>query len=350
MVRRRLQIKQPDEVYLAVRAYLWHFYDNFDAYDQIIFPVTYETPIGEAAIIDVARISPLDAPSLIDEVEERRTEKQEENDARLSEDEKHKARRKVAGGTFRAFGAFFAEDWRKNDILWGRLDAVERLVSIVLNNNLITKTNELKANVLRNNLGETRRAIIEEMHETILRESDLISAAYEKYLEQNPSSEKFDRMVDFIKAKYTVERELPEAGVFDTTARSLAVLQKVFREDEFGKLNQPKDVALDGFGLIVKPNLERGARREFFKVFLPTSYFVLGILVFLSPLLIFAAAVLLSSWFSSTRFLIGGLAATIAIYAIVLGGGYYKFNETWKRFKLFLENMVYSKVTGVERR
>ncbi len=157
-------------------------------------------------------------------------------------------------------------------------------------------------------------------------------------------------MVDFVKHKYTVNRELPEAGVFGTAARSLAVLQKVFREAEFGKLNQTKDLALDGLGLIVKPNPERGGRRMFLKPFLPTSYLTLGVLVFLSPLLIFAAAVLLSILFSSNGFLIGGLAATILIYAIVLWFGNHVFNKLWKRLKLFLDNMVYSKVTGVGRK
>lgn len=348
-VQARLQMSEPDEIYLAVRAYLSHFYDNFDAYDQIIFPVTYETPIGEAAIIDVARISPLDAPSLINEVEERRVEMLDAADPRLSEKEKRHARRKVAGGTFRAFGAFFAEDWRKNDILWGRLDAVERLVSIVLNNNLITKTSELQAKPLRNSLGKVRTAIIKELHETILQESGLITTYYEKYLAQNPSAKKFDRL-DFVKYEYTVERKLPKTGVFRTTARSLAILRKVFRKDEFGKFNQPKDVALDGLGLIVKQNPERGERRMFLKPFLPTSYLIFGVLIFLSPLLIFAAAVLLSILFPSIWFLIGGLAATTLIYAIVLWYGNHQFNKLWKRLKLFLENMVYSKVTGVERK
>ena len=27
------------------------------------------------------------------------------------------------------FGGFFSADWRRNDILWGRLDAAERLIS-----------------------------------------------------------------------------------------------------------------------------------------------------------------------------------------------------------------------------
>ena len=349
-VQRRLQIDESEEIYLAVRAYLWHFYDNFDAYDQIIFPVTYETPIGEAAIIDVARISPLDAPSLIDEVKERRSAMLEAADARLSAEEKHKARRKVAGGTFSAFGAFFAEDWRKNAILWGRLDAVERLVSIVLNDNLITKTSELQAEPLRNSLGKARRAIIEELHETILQKSDLIKRTYKKHLEQNPSAEKFDRMVDFVKYKYTVDRNLPEEGVFSTASRSLAVLQKVFREDEFGKLDFSKNVALNGLNLLVKPNLERGARRTFLKPFLPTSYLILGVSVLLLPILILAFAAWLSIGLPPFWFLVGGLVLVAAIYVIGLWSGFRKFNNSWERLKSFLDHMIYSKVTGIERK
>jgi hypothetical protein len=31
-----------------------------------------------------------------------------------------------------SFGAFLAEDWRKNDMLWGRLDGAERIISALL--------------------------------------------------------------------------------------------------------------------------------------------------------------------------------------------------------------------------
>ena len=75
----------------------------------------------------------------------------------------------------------------------------------------------MQAKPLRKNLGEVRQAIIEELHETILEESDLIKKVYEKH-KQKSSAKKFDRMIDFVMDKdgYKVDPELSEAGVFGT--------------------------------------------------------------------------------------------------------------------------------------
>jgi hypothetical protein len=61
--------------------------------------------------VDVIRISPDDAPSLIDT---------------------STGRRKVAGSAVHHFGGFLDAAWRRNDIMWGRLDAAERLITAVL--------------------------------------------------------------------------------------------------------------------------------------------------------------------------------------------------------------------------
>lgn len=62
-------------------------------------------------------LSPEDAKSLIDEEDERK---------------KQNGRSKLAGTTFANFGAFFERFWRQNDMLWGRLDSAERLITILL--------------------------------------------------------------------------------------------------------------------------------------------------------------------------------------------------------------------------
>lgn len=102
------------ELSAAVRGYLWHYYDNFDDYDQISFPIFYETPVGEADLVEVVRISPHDSASLINETK------------------KGELRRKLAGDVLFGFGAFLDVRWRQNDITWGRLDAAERLITAIL--------------------------------------------------------------------------------------------------------------------------------------------------------------------------------------------------------------------------
>jgi len=101
-----------DNPRLMARACLQNYYQNYDDYDMIIFPIVYETEVGEPALVDVFRVSPEDANALIDE---RATKC-----------------RKLAGTALAHFGAFLDERWRKNDILWGRLDGAERIIGSVL--------------------------------------------------------------------------------------------------------------------------------------------------------------------------------------------------------------------------
>ena len=101
-----------DKVIWLARNALAHYYENYEDYDQLTYPIMYETGIGEADAIDIVRISPEDAKQLIDE---RKT-----------------GCHKLAGSSLGHFGAFLARQWRENDILWGRLDGAERMISSLL--------------------------------------------------------------------------------------------------------------------------------------------------------------------------------------------------------------------------
>jgi predicted acylesterase/phospholipase RssA len=93
---------------------LQRYFDRYEDYDQVTFPIFYETEVGETEPVEVFRISPLDARTVIDE---------------LSPAER---RRKLAGTILFHFGAFLKREWRDNDMLWGRLDGAERIISSVL--------------------------------------------------------------------------------------------------------------------------------------------------------------------------------------------------------------------------
>lgn len=93
---------------------LKRYFDRYEDYDQVTFPIAYETQVGEIEPVEVFRISPLDARSLIDE------------------NSPTERRRKLAGTIFFHFGAFLKRSWRENDMLWGRLDAAERIITAVL--------------------------------------------------------------------------------------------------------------------------------------------------------------------------------------------------------------------------
>ncbi|HEV2765519.1 MAG TPA: patatin-like protein, partial [Pyrinomonadaceae bacterium] len=88
-------------------------YEGFEDYDMVRFPITYQTGVGETEVVDVIRISPYDSKNLIDEGSDG-------------------GRRKLAGTSLGHFGAFLEPSWRKNDIMWGRLDAAERIIRTLL--------------------------------------------------------------------------------------------------------------------------------------------------------------------------------------------------------------------------
>jgi patatin-related protein len=93
----------------AVRLALRFFYQNFENYDQVLFPVLFGTEAGETGPVQVYRISPLDSGK-----------------------RSVKGIEKLRGRFLASFGAFLAKEWRQNDLLWGRLDGAERLITILL--------------------------------------------------------------------------------------------------------------------------------------------------------------------------------------------------------------------------
>lgn len=94
------------------RADLSVYFASFDIFDMITFPILYETGVGATDNVEVFRMSPEDATALIDE--------------------RAAGCVKLAGSRLGHFGAFLEQRWRENDILWGRLDGVERIVSAML--------------------------------------------------------------------------------------------------------------------------------------------------------------------------------------------------------------------------
>ena len=86
------------------------YYDAFEAYDLVLYPIQYGTPFGEGHLVDVARISPLDA----------------------TRPDVPAAARKLKGVAMHHFAAFLDEGWRRNDIAWGRLNAAEGLIRMLL--------------------------------------------------------------------------------------------------------------------------------------------------------------------------------------------------------------------------
>lgn len=85
-------------------------YLGFPFWDAMIYPITRLSAAGELRPLHIVRMSPSDS-------------------TRLGFDT---AALKLQGVKDAHFGAFLKEEWRQNDYLWGRLDAAERLIGLIL--------------------------------------------------------------------------------------------------------------------------------------------------------------------------------------------------------------------------
>jgi patatin-related protein len=86
--------------------------DTFLMRDSVVFPITFNTLVGEFTEIDVVRISPKDVSTIQGVTDE--------------------GFNQIRGQSFGAFGAFLDQGWRKHDILRGRLDGAEILIRSIL--------------------------------------------------------------------------------------------------------------------------------------------------------------------------------------------------------------------------
>src|SRR4030095_12077282 len=79
-------------------------------YDSAMFPIAFGNDLGEQEAIDIHRICPDDADARREDVPVNGS--------------------KVKGEALGAFAAFLDPAWRRNDILWGRLDGAQRLIEM----------------------------------------------------------------------------------------------------------------------------------------------------------------------------------------------------------------------------
>lgn len=86
---------------------------GYDLRESMRYPLLGGEDDGEGSEVGIFRVSPLDANSLWDEATQTR-------------------KTKLAGVALGAFGGFLDRTWRKNDILWGRLDGAERIISALM--------------------------------------------------------------------------------------------------------------------------------------------------------------------------------------------------------------------------
>jgi patatin-related protein len=220
----------------SVREYLWRYFSQFDDFDQISFPILFASEVGESDVVEVLRISPEDATSLIDE----RAERQKAN-----------GRQKLAGTALHHFGAFLDQVWRQNDILWGRLDGAERLITALLPDpedkkvraKLIGEAHE--AILIEELTQESRTAVSALITEALVKMSSgmAVNAAVDQVLRplQDDTLRKRlstvvraglanEKLLEFMKSSYVVNRDLDPKLMLRSISRSTQVIGNMFED------------------------------------------------------------------------------------------------------------------------
>ncbi|NSW87338.1 MAG: patatin-like protein [Syntrophobacteraceae bacterium] len=112
------------------------FFKEFDRVDSAFFPLEYASGVHETNEIKFQRISPVDAQKGLSNLD---------------------AAKKVSGDELAHFSAFFRRDWRSNDILWGRLDSICRIIDSLLDDDsmptVISRINRLSDHFTIERLG-----------------------------------------------------------------------------------------------------------------------------------------------------------------------------------------------------
>jgi hypothetical protein len=131
---------------------LSNLYYQFEFRDMFIYPIEVLGNLGERDTIEIIRISPKDAVDI-----------------------RSDTKNKLAGDALGHYGGFLKEEWRANDILWGRLDAAELIVRTLCKK--AGATNKMKQEMMRS------------VHEEILNDElpDALESrkGYKSYLQED---------------------------------------------------------------------------------------------------------------------------------------------------------------------
>jgi len=199
------------------------FCATYELIDMYTFPAVVLAEIGEADPIEVIRVSPADDPTFGPET----------------------FLDKIAGEKLGHFSAFMKQSWRENDILWGRLDAAERIVRRLLRPEPAGTDPELDS-LVEETLVALRNEIVEEELTSTLerRRSQQVGAT----ATGDGGGSVFDRALETIREKissgkglikllvedYSVGREdlsnVDQSYLWRTTAKASRILGRMFTD------------------------------------------------------------------------------------------------------------------------
>lgn len=184
---------------LVLRAY----FERFDEFDIVAFPMLYGTEAGETDVVEVIRIAPEDATSILDERANGFT------------------RRKTHGWKYNHFGAFLSPEWRTNDILFGRLDAAECLINALVPESYADRESlrqQAQAAIILDSLSSEERVAILGAGADGRSDEDLINEC---------SGQLFKWFKSDFEANFEARQSLPPGTALPILARGIDVSSKV---------------------------------------------------------------------------------------------------------------------------
>ena len=306
---------QIDSAIWIARNAMAHYYQNYEDYDLLTYPIMYDTEVGEADTIDIIRISPEDAKQLINE--------------------RATGSLKLAGSALGHFGAFLARQWRQNDILWGRLDGAERMISALLPNHPLRKQliGEAQAQIVIETIepmGETERKALlaEALMRTKLRKpestqlDDYIKRLFDNSATDPNLNKRLKELINpnelrqYYEDNYRLRSKLEPESALRSAARATTVVGKIL--DSLSKnrgINSKGTMWVVRLGRIFWALVEVAVPRSF-----PDLLFRhwLKLIYFLEVLLIAGSTLLLAKevqQFALTSF---GITAAVHLAVLVL--------------------------------
>jgi patatin-related protein len=306
----RLQI---DSVIWIARNAMAHYYQNYEDYDLLTYPIMYDTEVGEADAIDIIRISPEDAKQLINE--------------------RANGCQKLAGSALGHFGAFLARQWRQNDILWGRLDGAERMISALLPSHPLRKQliGEAQAQIVYETIacmGERERhaLLAEALMRTRTRKSesnqldDFVQRLFDNSASDPALNTKLKELINpnelrqFYEDNFKTRSKLEPESALRSAARATTVVGKILDSLSKGRgVNSKGTLWIVRLGQIFWSLVEVAVPRSFpdllFRHWLKLVYFL--------ELLLFAGSTVLIAT-EVQRFALVAFAITVSVHLAVL--------------------------------
>jgi hypothetical protein len=207
-----------------VQACLAFYDDHFEDFDMLTFPISYGTDVGESDEVEIIRISPIDATMI--------------KGADYGS-------RKLAGTKLGNFGAFFNRNWRENDMVWGRLDAVECLIKAVWpegedtteRDRYIKEAHDIV--IAEFMLNRPRSALLRglSMPERVLKKKELDEAVSAVLADK-------ETLIQFFRNEYEPDPDFPAESTVQAAARSTTVLGKLMGalSDKYPIVSQPAGI------------------------------------------------------------------------------------------------------------